>query len=380
MLRIALLIAVLIVHGSLYPWEFRTPSGTGNPWLTLLHAWQPVTGRRLIFDAAANVFFYVPLGVVLFAALTRRLRPGTSAAVTLLAAAALSASMEMAQLFVPHRDCSATDVLFNLSGAALGVLAAMAPAGRLRPAVLARLRGDSPEAVLLLGCWMVAHLFPLIPETHRLVLLAKGKALAHPAGFQWIEAAVAATEWLAAARLARLAGGCGRVLLLLLLVLPAKVFMAGRTVTWPELAGAIAGLALVGIAARRWVAPALLAGAVVLRGLEPFASGAARAVVHWTPFEVFIAGNWDMAFAMLARKVFWYGAILWLFCGAGMRLAAATGALAVLLAGIEACQVFLPGHVVESTDPVLAVLMGLVFLFMRRKQKTAGTLAPPLQP
>jgi VanZ family protein len=84
----------------------------------LPHAWQPSADRGSILDAALDVVFYVPLGLVLFEALARRYRADRSAAVTPLSVTALSASLELAQPAVPSRHICATDLLFNVAGTA----------------------------------------------------------------------------------------------------------------------------------------------------------------------------------------------------------------------------------------------------------------------
>ncbi len=369
MYRIAVLVIVLIVHGSLYPWHFRAPAEPGHAFSALLHAWQPIRGRGLILDAAQNVVFYVPLGLALFFALARRRRAGLSAALTLLGAAVLSASMEMAQFFTPSRNTSATDLSLNVAGAAIGVALAAALRGRLRPVVLHREDVDPAPAALLMGCWIAGQLFPLVPETGRLALLAKSAALLHPGGFALLPAAVTFAEWLAIDRLVNLTATprhAPRVFLLLLAVLAAKPLMIGRTVTWPELAAVAAVLLLRRPLAAPWCAPVLLTAAVILRGLEPFRFGGARPPFHWVPFEVFIVGNSEMAAAMLLQKIFWYGGIIWLGRAAGLKLWMAAGGLFAVLAAIEAAQLYIPGHVPETTDPLLAILLGLVFLWMRK--------------
>lgn len=367
MYRIAVLFSVLIVHGSLYPWHFRAPAEPVHAFSALLHAWQPVTGRRLILDAAGNVVFYVPFGVALFLALGRRHRAGWSAAVTIVGASVLSASVEVAQLFTPSRQTSASDLLFNVSGAAIGVALAAALRGRLRPVVLHFEEAGADPAALLLGCWIAGQLFPMVPETSRLALQGKAAALLHPGGFALLPAAVAVAEWLAIDRLVNLAAGprrAPRLFLLLLAVLAAKPLMLGRTVTWPEVTAVAAALLLRRPLAAPWCAPLLLSGAVILRGLEPFHFGGTWPQFHWVPFEAFIAGNWELAAAMFWQKVFWYGGIIWLIRATGVRLWAAAGGLFLVLAGIEAAQLHIPGHVPESTDPALAILLGLVFLWM----------------
>ncbi len=75
-----------------------------------------ICGAVGVADALKNVAFFVPLGIFLALAL-----PGAWWSV--LPAAALSLAVEAAQYFVPGRDASAGDLLFNSLGAAFGVLA-----------------------------------------------------------------------------------------------------------------------------------------------------------------------------------------------------------------------------------------------------------------
>lgn len=72
-----------------------------------------VCGGRGTADALLNLALFAPLG----AALGRR---GTGVRGTVALAAALSASIELAQLLVPGRDPSPPDLLFNTLGAAAG--------------------------------------------------------------------------------------------------------------------------------------------------------------------------------------------------------------------------------------------------------------------
>jgi VanZ family protein len=72
-------------------------------------------GERGLADVILNVLLFVPFGVALELRGERLLRAS-------LVAAALSAGIEFAQLFVPGRDTSLSDVLSNTAGAAAGWL------------------------------------------------------------------------------------------------------------------------------------------------------------------------------------------------------------------------------------------------------------------
>jgi VanZ family protein len=61
---------------------------------------------------------------------------------------------------------------------------------------------------------------------------------------------------------------------------------------------------------------------------------------------------------VLLEKSFWYTCVVWLGARAGLGLVRATFACAMLLGAIEVAQVFIPGRTPETTDPVLALLLG----------------------
>lgn len=104
--------------------------------------WVPFSGPYLsVRDMVGNVLLFLPLGYLY--ARSRRSRPGRGAAAVSLRAAglaaALSVSVELAQVFSHNHFATATDVTMNVLGAALG--AQLALASRRPP----RDGGVSPE-------------------------------------------------------------------------------------------------------------------------------------------------------------------------------------------------------------------------------------------
>ena len=121
MYRILLIVIVLIVYGSLYPGDFHSTQLAASPLWVLIHSWPDHIDRFLLRDIAVNVGIYMPLGVFGLLALRQKFRTPFAVIVTVLLALALSSSIEMTQLFDDSRDCSAFDVVCNVSGTALGV-------------------------------------------------------------------------------------------------------------------------------------------------------------------------------------------------------------------------------------------------------------------
>src|SRR5450830_558726 len=118
MLRLAFLFVLLIVYGSLYPFDQWAAAAT-PPFTFLLH-WP----RRLdLANLVQNVLAYAPFG--LFLALARlRVQAWRAAIVQVAAAAVLSTVMECLQQFEPARTASTADIAMNVLGAlAGGVLA-----------------------------------------------------------------------------------------------------------------------------------------------------------------------------------------------------------------------------------------------------------------
>jgi len=134
MRRILAGLILLILYGSFFPWRFsRVPAGPVLVWPRSL-----LTG-----DALLNFLIYLPLGACAYYAFSERRWLRFLAPVAL--AFTLSLSVELTQVFIPHRASELSDLLMNTLGGACGMAAAaLVPA---RP---------SPE-IFLLVMW-AAHL------------------------------------------------------------------------------------------------------------------------------------------------------------------------------------------------------------------------------
>jgi len=378
MRRVVLIVMALILYGSLYPWEFHARQlGASPPWI-LLHSWPNGINRYLLWDIMVNVALYTPLGVFGFLAM----REGAPRAVRIFApvllALALSASVEMIQLFDDSRQCSASDVLCNVTGGAVGVGLGMLYRGKLE-AVLERRQTASflhlSGALLLLCCWLGYQLFPLFPSLGRAKLAARLAALGPIAATSPVDTLVVFAEWIAVACLLEglLEGETPHMLAALLLVVPARLLIVSRNLSWSDIAGAATALAawlwLPRLYVRR-AAPFLLTSALVLGELAPFHFGRARAF-SWVPFRGFILADWQSGFVVLFRKSFWYGSVIWLWRAAGYRLAPIVLAVAAALLALEWVQIWLPGRVPEITDAVLAVLMGVLLYLVEATRQRA---------
>jgi glycopeptide antibiotics resistance protein len=107
---------VLVLFCTLYPFNFALADG--NP---LSQVATGFTNRTSVQDLLANVVFFIPFGFGVTSALySAKLKPLAKLAIVLIASAALSASVEMLQVFLPARTATYSDVLTNVLGGGLG--------------------------------------------------------------------------------------------------------------------------------------------------------------------------------------------------------------------------------------------------------------------
>jgi VanZ family protein len=289
----------------------------------------------------------------------------------------LSAAIEMLQLYVPGRNCSALDLLNNTIGSALGVAAGMLfvriAAGRSFG--LKRPPRTDRTALALLFCWVASLLFPFFPVTslplYREELLRfTGSPLLQP-----ITLLSDAACWFVAGKLIEATGlkPVTTWLGMSLFLIPAQFFIVNRQPLPADFIGAMLGVVLfsaVGAkpATARFAAACFLL-LLLIRGLTPFRLTAVPHPFNWQPFGAFLAMQWQSGLRVLLEKVFYYAAPIWLLRQTGLRLRTSVLIVAALLAFIESVQIYLPGRTPEITDPLLALLIGFGFRAWPRSSK-----------
>ena len=121
MYRILLIVTAIIAYGSLYPFDFHSALLAASPPWVLIHSWPAVINRFVIRDIAINLLIYMPLGLFGFLAFRQNLGSALAALTAVLIGFVLSSSIEMIQLFDDARDCSASDVVCDVTGTVTGV-------------------------------------------------------------------------------------------------------------------------------------------------------------------------------------------------------------------------------------------------------------------
>ena len=164
----------------------------------------------------------------------------------------LAVGVEIAQIFIPHRQSSMIDVICDTLGTAFGIMAGMAT----RAPAIARNSGRVSDrgAALLSAAWVIWLLFPFVPLGAPPVIDWKAGIFAHSPAIALLPVISAAAVWYAAGILLQAAGvqSPRRWLLLSLVTIPLQVLMTDHLPVISEMAGGLAGVALYALRPRQW--------------------------------------------------------------------------------------------------------------------------------
>ena len=357
-----LVVAVgLILYVSLYPFRFAD-DGPG-----VLEALRNITwaraGRGDMFN---NVLLYLPLGFCLALALEPRLGRGAALLGAVVAGGLLSLAMEIAQASIAIRVPSLRDLVLNTAGAAAGALAGSAwhsLGARMTPRAGPRGRAGA-VAIALLVLWLIARLWPLLPDASLRQLKRAVQPLLSPQ-LAWGELAALFVGWLVAAQavmhLSRRERSVDALLVVIAVVLVGRVFVGGSVLEFAEILAlalllpALVLLSRVEERVRHGLVAALLVAWLAAVAVAPVLSGALTA-----PSLAEFLGRAAPAPPELAGKAFAYLGLAWLLAGAGLYPHVAGGFTVLLLLVLGMLQSGAAAPSYGWADLALAAVAGIV--------------------
>ncbi|HTT81653.1 MAG TPA: VanZ family protein [Stellaceae bacterium] len=370
-LLLTLVVVAVMLHGSLYPYDFARPPGGIGPVATLFASWKKL--GTSYGDIATNILLYVPFGFLLALAIPR----GRKSRILLVAVAGLvlCTSVELAQYYDAGRDDSMSDVYFNTCGSVLGAVAAVV-LGDLSRYLPLREMAAKPMPVLLLVAMLGYHLYPYVPtiDLHKYWHALRPLIVAPHASPHDILRYVAL--WLTTSCLIGSVVGVERsriaAALFMALVFAAKVAIIRLIVTPAEAIGAAITLMLWIAVGHRPRLAALLTAAVlcisiVVGRLQPFDFLTEARPFGWLPFRSFLYGSLSVNIMSMLEKLFLYGSLVWLAAEALLPLWLATLSVALLLLATSVAETYLPGRSAEITDALMVVMIGLVISAFRHQ-------------
>jgi VanZ family protein len=376
---LAVAVMLLIAYGSLYPFRFH---GTGTFSTDLAHflaSWREAPQSR--GDVLANLLLYIPLGLTVTLALSQGNRGWgvpryVAALLAILAGTALSLSIELAQFYDTSRVSAFSDFALNVVGSLIGAVVALVAGARLLKTSWPY--GSGPAfARLLLLAWLGWRLYPYVPtlEIHRFwrsiqpVLFAP--EILPLSLFRY------AALWLSVAFLFHL--GVRRsvwaFLLAMICFFAAKTLIIGQSLVLAELLGAALALALTPLVLGRFrtaglpLVAACLMAYVILNRILPWQFAATPKPFQWIPFFGFLHGSQQVDAISFSEKFYLYGVMLLLLVRSGLSLWFVVALECILLFATSYFQTYMVGRSAEISDAILALMMGIIYAFIRRQYR-----------
>ncbi|HKE43355.1 MAG TPA: VanZ family protein [Steroidobacteraceae bacterium] len=367
---------ILILYGSLFPFEFDVLGGTGFFDLLMGLRFQ----RTSRGDLVANLLLYAPLGLCLLLSWPAHWGRLTRLFWTLLLGTMLSVGVEMLQVHAPSRVSSLTDVVLNAAGTLGGGLIALIYleiGSTIRVPGIAPGRPDPvPLGILLL--WLGFRLAPFVPTIDWQKYKDALKPLFVDPQFSALDTYRYVVGWLIAGyairRLWRREYVLHAFAVIAAVVLLGRIMVVGKVLVPSELLALVicipasALMAVIPDRRRATVLAILLAGVIIEEGLKPYVFLAQPHSFSWVPFMNSLSDSLEVNYSVLLEKCFWYFSLVWLLLRRGTSLGIATGLTALLLAGIEVTQLWLPERSAEITDPLLALAAGILLGLLERHE------------
>jgi VanZ family protein len=365
-------VVILILYGSLFPFEFDTRTG----WSPLELAASLAFKRASRGDMIANLLLYIPVGLCMAIALPRRWRGIVVLVLTIATGTLLSLGVELLQTMEPARVASLTDVLLNAAGTAIGGVVALAYIGigtHLRIPGLAETR-PAPVPLGFVLLWLSYRLAPFVPTLDWQKIKDSLKPIFLDPAIDGVEVLRFLVGWLVIAHAVRRMWRREYAIIALVALAAGtqlgRVLVVGKTLNPAELLALTALIVLLPVMRRipqprrLLVLSLALVAVIVVQGLEPWHLEPQANPFSWIPFKNSLSDSLEINISVLLEKFFWYASLVWLLAQRSGALWPSAIAAALLVGAIEFVQLWLPGRSAEITDPLLvlgaAALLGLL--------------------
>jgi hypothetical protein len=371
---------VLIIYGTLFPFSFQADANTGGILAAFIHS---VSVRPGGGDLISNIVLFLPFGFLGMQALSPRIPAFMRVVLVFALGVATSLGIEIAQYYLTMRSTSVYDLGLNAISVLIGAIVGSADWQRLIAG--GKVHGMRPRSIfplVMIAAWAAYRFFPYVPTID----------------FQQVKDAIKPLLAITPLPLADVVRHFGMVLalgmllqavlpparakqalvLLALGVIAAKPFIVTKVISPAEVIGTIAALALwlaflSRATSRTIIVVAIFAAALAMQGLTPFELRTEPEHFSLVPFSGFVQGSMAVNLQSFVEKVFLYGTLVWLIVQAGGSTYLSLALVVSFTTLLELAQRYIVDRNPEITDPILALLMGGVLLFLERHYRITSS-------
>lgn len=363
---------LLVIYGTLFPFSFQPDAHTGGVLATLINSLAVRPGRG---DLVSNVVLFLPFGFFGMQALPARIPKFVRYALVFGFGTVTSLGIEITQYYTPSRTTSLYDLGWNSISALIGAAGGRFNWQRLISGGAEGVRPRSIFPLVAVAAWAGYRLFPYVPTIDLQHVKDAIKPLLAMTSVPMADVVRHFGMVLGLARLLQGIMPSGRATLALIVmslgVIAAKPFIVTKVIAPAEVIGTIAALALwVAILgrlnSRTLIVAVIFTAALAFQGLSPFELRADQGSFSFVPFGGFERGSMAVNLQAFLEKVFLYGTLIWLVAQAGGSTEFSLVFSMIFATAIEVAQMFIVERTSEITDPLLALVIGVVLLALER--------------
>ncbi|MCP4996869.1 MAG: VanZ family protein [Gammaproteobacteria bacterium] len=349
-------VTLLIIYGSLYPFQFVIWSLSANDWAELLVSWRNKTSWS---DLLSNIMLFVPYSLFGYLAFNRGARWWRGWSALVISGLLLAIFLQVAQLWIPGRTPELQDAIWNFVGIVLGLILAVLGSSRIK--IFAEIEDtDKKIAILLILNWLILFALPLVPSLSWSEIKESIKPLMFFPSFQPHRVIFYGVSWLFISHLVERIGLSVRYFaFIVIFTFTAQLLVVGNSLSASQVLGLLLALVLLQISpkVRRmdWM--------IIFMVLSLFANGLEDYTLHpkadfqWVPFSGSLTGNMLLNLKVILEKFFYLGALA--YC---LTFVAISQSSRIIIAGgltgmVEVLQMWTGNHTPEITDPLLAVVL-----------------------
>ena len=357
-----IIITVIIIYGSLFPFNFQANDLNWSIFNLFLQSWND---RSSWGDLLSNIALFVPFGVAGILS-TRKLRfPFLNVLLVFASGFILAVILQFIQLYLPGRIAALNDVIWNILGLTIGIFFAFI-ANKYILKLQIELRVIPLIPLVLLGVWCAYRLVPFVPTIDFQVIKDSLKPLLIQPEISLSDVFINTVSWMLAGHFLRYLTETKDTLsklgLFMAILFCLEILIVENDVTASNIMGALIALIVFAKLVDRakemvTILAVFLPISIILLGLAPFDLRSEINTFNWFPFYGFFGGSMYHNILALFQKIFLYSGLIFLFYELGftwLRAAIYTGLLLLL---IEISQIYFSGHSPEITDPLLALLL-----------------------
>ena len=362
MQKLFYILAILIIYGSLYPFNFTMDESTSIQKLLNLDL---ITS---IPDIFGNIVLMIPLGAAgIFSFNQQPLIQRTL--LTFIISLLLAFLVQVAQIYIPGRDAALSDVFWNTIGIIVGISLGIFIDSFLKKQTSFPHKSISFKTSLplfLIGLWLFWQLVPFIPSLDIYYLKSSIKSL-------WLKHELSIPQFLYISSTTLLLGQLSSTLLdktkvikalavLIMITLFGKVIIITQELNLATIIGLLTGLtgwillSQTELKTRSLIIALCMLVSYSILSLQPFQFSHSANSFNFVPFAGLLNGSMLTNTSALAEKLFAYIGILWLSQVISGRLMRWAIALALWVTLLEYIQTWLPGRVASISEPIWVLL------------------------